>query len=120
MSLCCLLAGPFVGFVLNRVGSRLTVMMASIVMCSGFIAASFAQSILHLVLTHGLVSGILSILGLILLQKYCKYENTLYNLLICQFNFNYKLVIGKIEIYAKTFVLIGYPDFILTRPKINF
>ncbi|XP_005090743.1 uncharacterized protein LOC101852300 [Aplysia californica] len=52
------MSGPFVGVVLNRLGSRLTVLIAGVVLSLGFIGASFAQSVLQLILTHGLVSGI--------------------------------------------------------------
>ncbi|GFN88594.1 monocarboxylate transporter [Plakobranchus ocellatus] len=51
-------SGPFVGSVLNRFGARWTVSCAGIVISLGFIGASLSTSIVQLILTHGIVSGL--------------------------------------------------------------
>jgi MFS family permease len=57
ISVTCM-SGPFVGIVLNSLGARLTAFIAGIVLAVGLIAAAFANSIITLIFTHGLIAGV--------------------------------------------------------------
>ncbi|RUS78615.1 hypothetical protein EGW08_013621 [Elysia chlorotica] len=51
-------SGPTVSILLNRIGARWTAFVAGLVAVAGLICSFFATSFLHLILSHGLLSGI--------------------------------------------------------------
>lgn len=50
-------AGPFVSFLSNRYGCRLVTMVGSLLACAGFVASYYAQDVLTLCLTFGVLGG---------------------------------------------------------------
>ncbi|KAL8620769.1 hypothetical protein ACOMHN_043812 [Nucella lapillus] len=49
--------GPFAGLIRNRLGSRLTVLMSSVIICCGMVAASLSVNVTQLILTYGVITG---------------------------------------------------------------
>ena len=49
--------GPFAGLVKNRLGSRATVFISSVIICVGMIGASLSQNVTQLILTYGVITG---------------------------------------------------------------
>ncbi|KAI8777504.1 uncharacterized protein LOC106074570 [Biomphalaria glabrata] len=52
------LTGPFVGVVLDKLGARLTVSLAGVIVSLGFVGAALSTTVGHLILTHGVLAGI--------------------------------------------------------------
>ncbi|XP_076453743.1 uncharacterized protein LOC143288947 isoform X2 [Babylonia areolata] len=50
--------GPFAGLIKNKLGSRKTVLMSSVIICFGMIAASLSVNVIQLILTYGVITGI--------------------------------------------------------------
>lgn len=49
--------GPFASVMRDYIGSRRTILVASLVICIGMVGASFSKTVAHLILTYGLITG---------------------------------------------------------------
>ncbi|KAH9500848.1 hypothetical protein Btru_073156 [Bulinus truncatus] len=82
------LTGPFVGVVLDKLGARLTVSLAGILVSLGFIGAAFSTCVGHLILTHGVLAGVgagytLNPMFVTIGQYFDKYRGIACGLLAC-------------------------------------